>query len=293
MKLKIVSILIVVMILIIQLPAFADVLIPEKPEDAYEYWVVMERFENEILFVSSPEPITVTKDETSIKTIGNKHYKLVDGEWKYMGSWPIGSGSYYTLTTIYKANHDIYYDDGSGVFFFSTEDNPSPSNGPTPAPDPDEPPDSWFDTIRDWVDNILGGVFEGLAVPFEGIANGIKALKDTIVNILDFERLFVPRPDFISNVVTFTKDKIEENIPFLNDVIYISVGLVNSIRGIEVNEPPKFLINLPQKYGGKSVEIIDFTYFTQYRSYIIGFIRAIAWFFFIRKIIRKLPEVVY
>lgn len=132
-----------------------------------------------------------------------------------------------------------------------------------------------------------------LAIPMQNIANGLKALKDTIVNMLDFNRLFVPRSEYLSNVITFTRDKIEEKIPFLNDVIYMSVGLVNTIRGIDVKEPPSFVISLPQQYGGKSVKIIDFTFFIQYRNYIIGFIRAIAWFFFVRKLMKKLPEVVY
>lgn len=53
---------------------------------------------------------------------------------------------------------------------------------------------------------------------------------------------------------------------------------------------PTFKVTVPQKYGGGTYSIIDFSMFTDYRVYVLNFSRCIMWFFFIKGIFRSLPK---
>lgn len=54
--------------------------------------------------------------------------------------------------------------------------------------------------------------------------------------------------------------------------------------------PPDFKVTMPEKYGGGTFSIVDFSYFVDYRVYILNFQRCIMWFFFVKGIFRSLPK---
>lgn len=126
MKLKIVSLLLVVMILIFQLPAMAwnEVPVETLPDipfdDTDRYWVMYHSGDDNVYLLRSHSPIKVETNEEYFEleynpNIQNSRYKLQDGEWIYDGS--LGTITRIGFKKVYKANHDLAYVDGSGFFF--------------------------------------------------------------------------------------------------------------------------------------------------------------------------------
>jgi hypothetical protein len=137
---------------------------------------------------------------------------------------------------------------------------------------------------------------EGLAVPFQNIAEGLNNIfqmfnPENSQNI--FKILFVPRPEFIKANIEVMYEMIEQKIPLLNDLILIVKGMAESMLIVEVNTPPEFKITMPQKWGGFEAKIIDFSMFVPYRFFIVNIIRAIAWYFYIKRLLRKMPTLIY
>ena len=121
MKLKLIAILTVILLIVVMsVPVYAETTIPQPPADAYEYWVVYWDLYNGLTLLSSNEPILAKKygdDRIFLKANYFRLYYYEENEWKldnYGG--PIETSNY---ETIYASNHDIAYEDGSGFFFES------------------------------------------------------------------------------------------------------------------------------------------------------------------------------
>ena len=137
---------------------------------------------------------------------------------------------------------------------------------------------------------------EGLAVPFQNIAQGLNNIfqlfnPENPQNL--FRILFVPRPEFLEENVSALYVIIEQKIPLLNDLILIVKGMAESMLIVEVNTPPEFKITMPEKWGGFEAKIIDFSMFAPYRFFIVNIIRAIAWYFYIKRLLRRMPNLIY
>lgn len=155
---------------------------------------------------------------------------------------------------------------------------------------------------------------EGLAVPFQNIAEGINNFREDVTdfrlkieNILfgeEYSLLHMNDPDnFWYKQIhgTWVKEEKQElhesiaeqlkiKIPFL----YATYDIFSSImQGLtEEVKPPEFKISIP-KYGINDVKIIDFTWYEPYRLFIKNIIKAIAWYFFIKRLLRRAPSLVY
>ena len=228
------------------------------------------------------------------------------GKYYYMGYDDWSEYTYdtqqpYGYTDILLSTHDIYIKVGNtltdNIYFYGDPVNTYAGDpGPTPTPYHNEPPDSWYQSILDWIVDSLGGIFEGLATPFQNIAQGINNIfqlfnPENQQNI--FRILFVPRPEFIKANITALYGVIEEKIPLLNDLILILHGMAENLINAEVNTPPEFKITMPQKWGGFEAKIIDFNIYVPYRFFIMNIIRAIAWYFFIKRLLRRMPTIIY
>ena len=135
-----------------------------------------------------------------------------------------------------------------------------------------------------------------MAVPFQNIAQGLNNIfqlfnPENPQNL--FRILFVPRPEFLKANVSALYTIIEQKVPLLNDLILIVKGMAENIIIIEVNTPPEFKINMPEKWGGFEAKIIDFSTFVPYRFFIVNIIRAIAWYYFIKRLLNKMPTLIY
>lgn len=112
MKLKVISVLIVILI-VMSVPVYADVTFPAPPSDGMRYWVVYEM--NGIKLITSNSPVTVnTLGDRIYANDEFKWYKYEENQWVYFNQGPsMNTG----MGTIHASNHDIAYNDGSGFFF--------------------------------------------------------------------------------------------------------------------------------------------------------------------------------
>ena len=119
MKLKFIAILTMILLLVaMYVPVYAETTIPDPPSGAYQYWVVIQKSDGYVYLYSSPQQIKVTQGLTGkdkLNYYNVRWYVYSGGGWSYenemMGQ--VESG----FVNIYAANHDIEYKDGSGFFF--------------------------------------------------------------------------------------------------------------------------------------------------------------------------------
>ena len=118
MKIKIVAILTVILLLVVMsVPVYAETTLPAPPSDACEYWVYAIDNGPVIYFITGHNPITV-RDENGRNIVtggGGKCYYYEKNKWVYHRDVydSICNASF----VIVAANHDIAYEDGSGFFF--------------------------------------------------------------------------------------------------------------------------------------------------------------------------------
>ena len=144
---------------------------------------------------------------------------------------------------------------------------------------------------------------EGLATPFEGIAQGIVNLGQHFSNVLSYlnpfsenffgiklvefigdllSNLFVPKEDIFGNL----QENLRNKFYFTTQIQEIFESLLNDFDyGDSV---PSFSIT----YYGKTLNIIDFSPYLEYRSWLHAIILGISWFVFIRKTFYKIPGII-
>lgn len=117
MKIKVITILTVIMILLMHVNVYADITIPNPPtdEDGWDYWVITSHPDYGFRYIRSQHPITITTDERYLVLDTYRTYIYKDNQWEYKetGFDEVN----YSIYQIYQSNHDIAYSDGSGFFF--------------------------------------------------------------------------------------------------------------------------------------------------------------------------------
>lgn len=118
MKLKIILILTVILLLVMNVPVFADTSIPDPPSDVWEYWVVVQDSQGYIHLVASHYPITVPTSGNKLNLDdGQQKYSLTYGGDTWNKQYELEEPGFFNFAIMHKSNHDIAYDDGSGFFF--------------------------------------------------------------------------------------------------------------------------------------------------------------------------------
>lgn len=56
---------------------------------------------------------------------------------------------------------------------------------------------------------------------------------------------------------------------------------------------PDFKVTLPAFCGGGTYNVIDFTFYNNYRNYIHGLIAGICYFIYIKKLFHKIPTIIH
>lgn len=107
-----------------------------------------------------------------------------------------------------------------------------------------------------------------------------KKIVELIGNLLS--DLFVPKEDIFGNL----KDNLQNKFSFTTQIQEIFENLLNDFNyGDSV---PSFTIT----YYGETLNIIDFTPYLEYRSWLHAIILGISWFVFIRKTFYKIPGII-
>lgn len=155
---------------------------------------------------------------------------------------------------------------------------------------------------------------ESLAIPFQLIADALNNIKTYLGGIVDNFRVsvedklhllnyinpfhenfflriaLVPNENYFSNKWSQLHDLFNNKFPLASQLF----DFFNNLKNVSQNGGiPEFKVDLPSKYGGMSVDIIDFTPFVEYRVLVLNFIRFIAWYFFLKRIYTRLPHFIY
>lgn len=179
------------------------------------------------------------------------------------------------------------------------------------APTPTAPTetDNILTGLWDWLKGILQSILDailslatlvGLIGLLETVVTWVQSISGSVSQILSYVNpfsdsfflkvAFIPTAGYYqqywNDIYKMYKDKIPiigQLMDFFNDVK--NVNYVESI--------PVFEVELPDDLGGHTLPIIDFGFFGDYRTLILNFIRFTAWFFFLKRLLKYLPKVVY
>ncbi|MBO8161986.1 MAG: hypothetical protein H0Z24_10195 [Thermosipho sp. (in: Bacteria)] len=139
-----------------------------------------------------------------------------------------------------------------------------------------------------------------LASGISDVVSGIGSLLSSVTDLLDYinpfsdnfilKVAFVPSAGYFDQYWSDIRTAFEQKIPLVTQLY----DFFSSVLGVSYSESvPEFKISLPAKYGGVDVNIIDFSYFADYRDLILNFIRFTSWFFFLKRLFKRLPQIVY
>lgn len=149
---------------------------------------------------------------------------------------------------------------------------------------------SWFSSVIDYIKGIpssiaylfnnLGSLFSNL---LNDIINYIKAIPQSTSDLFRtlFEFLFFPSENLFNDFKTLIEDKF--GIFFQLKEITMDLTTLDSSESA-----PEFTIT----YAGHTLNIIDFSMFSQYRTFIHNIIILITSFFFIQWLIVSAPAIV-
>lgn len=133
---------------------------------------------------------------------------------------------------------------------------------------------NWFTSLINNLKNLLSYIN-----PFDDNFLGKKII-ELLSNLLN--ALFVPNDDIFGEL----QDKINTKFNFINQISDIFNSLLDNFNyGDKV---PTFNIS----YKGKTLSIIDFSPYLEYRSWLHAIILSVAWFIFIRKTFNKIPKII-
>jgi phage-related protein len=160
---------------------------------------------------------------------------------------------------------------------------------------------SWFDDIGQWfadLGNDIGSWFQGVSDKITQFAENFSDAMSNFMSYLDptsenfFLKLaFIPSDGFISGKFNELKVVIDDRLPIIGTLTEL-FNTITDVQSIESTKP-KFEIELPDKWGGQTVEVINFDVIDPYIPYIKTLIRIFLWIPFLIKMYKRLPQVVY
>jgi len=117
------------------------------------------------------------------------------------------------------------------------------------------------------------------------IGSFFKKLADDILD--GIKKLFVPDEDYFSNSVGDMQDSLKRKMPIISQILELMNRLINE-AGEASEAEPSFSFTM----YGTDVSLIDFSIYSQYRTYIHSIVLAVSYAFFIRSLIRRVPKAI-
>ena len=184
-----------------------------------------------------------------------------------------------------------------------------PWNPPLDSGDPDDPaPDgepegaAWWQWLLKPLFDLLGKIVDSIKAVvtaildfFSPLWNLLQSIVDGVLGIVDklvqaLINLFVPSGDFFQTFFGDIKAKWDSKIPIIGQL----QGFFEQVdSGSTGGAAPTFEISLPDNLGGGTFKIIDFSYYEDYRVWILNFIRFAAWFVFLKRLYARIPRMIY
>jgi hypothetical protein len=128
--------------------------------------------------------------------------------------------------------------------------------------------------------------WEWLLGPLKEIGDFFKDVGGFLLGIL------IPSDGFIDGLFTGLFDDFKAKLPVIDQLSNLFTG-ISEVTTSENAAAPTFEITMPENYGGGTFSIIDFSYFEQWRVWILNFIRFSAWFIFLKRLYNRIPKMIY
>ena len=107
---------------------------------------------------------------------------------------------------------------------------------------------------------------------------------------------FIPSDGFITEKFNEVKEEFDDKLPIVGTMneLFETINETQKMQEKSTRSTrPRYEIELPAKWGGQRVEIINFAIIDPYIPYVKTIIRFMIWIPFIIKIYRRLPQVIY
>lgn len=143
--------------------------------------------------------------------------------------------------------------------------------------------DEQLNVSNNILDNVKSLVSSIINLPVkiaESIQGFFITLGNTIIEKLEY--LFIPSGD---NLFSDVKDIISEKFGIFNQLFDLAGVIIHYDYS---DAPPDFNITL----YGHTVTIVDWELFSKYRLFIHGIIIFIAYYFFIKRLIKRIPQII-
>ncbi|GAB6107492.1 hypothetical protein [Fusibacter bizertensis] len=160
-------------------------------------------------------------------------------------------------------------------------------------------PSTIFNLFKDsldglgWLLNTIYDVIKDIPQKIDDLFNLLTTLLSYINPLSDnffLKIAFVPSPGFLTNYASEQLSNIFESFW----IVQIFQDVMDQVKEISLTSPkPEFTIDLPAKWGGTTVKFIDLQFYDDYRDYIHTFIKVVAWFFFLKSLVRRAPNMIY
>lgn len=132
-----------------------------------------------------------------------------------------------------------------------------------------------------WLTNSIFEELKKIPVAIDTLLSYLDPFSENFILVI----AFVPQGDYDDQIKLAFDEKFGDLITVFN--------MFDTLKNQNWdNEAPVFEITVPEKYGGGTHNIIDFSFYGQYRTFIHTFTTMTATFFFFIKIIHLLPKLV-
>lgn len=126
----------------------------------------------------------------------------------------------------------------------------------------------------------------------------LKGFVETVGTILSylnpFSENFFLKIALVPAEGSIKTDLIEETMKKKFSFFTAFPDFIGSIfSSLSNDEVPEFYITLPSFLGGGTYSCIDFSFYTQYRSWIHGFIIGVSYLLFIKKVVKMIPGIIH
>jgi len=166
---------------------------------------------------------------------------------------------------------------------------------------------NFFTEFTSTISTFFSDLLQSIGASFQGVFDSLAVLRDNMLDFKDellsflqylnpFDENFilkvalVPQEGYFNTFFQDISNSFNDRLPLVGQI----AEFMNTIKSINVSQDlPEFNITMPDKYGGGNYAIINFAFFLDYRVYILNFIRFSSWFFFIKRIFKQIPTVIY
>lgn len=101
------------------------------------------------------------------------------------------------------------------------------------------------------------------------------------------KNLFIPSVDYFPQKFGQVRSEFDDRLPIVADLSDMMRTIISALQDCG-NFPPEITISIPQ--WGFEGQIIDLSFYAQYRVWIHGLIAVGAWVMFVLRTIKRLPS---